>query len=152
MILRLDDLQSAEVAAFLEEHLRDMRVTSPPESKHALDLKALRQPEVTFWSGWENQTLVACCALKQLDPTHGELKSMRVTTTHRGRGLGSALVTHLIAEGQRRGYQRLSLETGIFPFFKPAHALYQRHGFKPCGPFGSYRPDPNSLFLTRELP
>ncbi len=151
MNLRIDNLLGPEIAAFLEEHLQDMRRTSPPECVYALDLNGLRQPEITFWSGWENQTLIACCALKQLDRTHGELKSMRVATAQRGRGLGSALVRHLIAEGKARGYQRLSLETGVFSFFAPAHELYKRHGFQPCEAFGSYRPDPRSLFMTLEL-
>ncbi len=149
MILRIDDLQGPEIAAFLEEHLRDMRGNSPACSKHALDLNGLRKPEITFWTGWENDALVACCALKQLDPTHGEIKSMRVAATHRGKGLGSVLVKHLIAEARRRAYTRLSLETGTFSFFAPAHKLYARHGFEPCGPFANYCPDSNSVFMTR---
>lgn len=148
MILRLDDLRGPEIARFLEEHLQDMRSVSPPESKHALDLDGLRRPEITFWSGWEGRELVACCALKEMDPQQGELKSMRVAPRFRQRGLGSVLVQHLIAEGRRRGYRRLSLETGSFPFFVPARNLYRQQGFVETGPFGDYRPDPNSVFMT----
>ncbi len=128
-----------------------MRATSPPESKHALDLEGLRKPDVTFWAAWVGETLAGCGALKELDSTHGEIKSMRVARSHRGQGVGAAIVQHLISEGVRRGYQRLSLETGSMAFFEPAHRLYQRFGFEFTGPFGNYRVDPNSCFMTRAM-
>lgn len=148
MIIRVDDLNGPEIAAFLEEHLSDMRAVSPPESKHALDLDGLRKPEITFWTAWREGLLIGCCALKQLDQSHGEVKSMRVSKKVRGQGIGSALVTHVVNEARARGLARLSLETGAMTFFEPARRLYQRHGFKPCGPFGSYKLDPNSVFMT----
>lgn len=151
MTLRVDDLTGPEIAAFLEEHLADMRAVSPPESAHALDLDGLRRPDITFWTAWNAGRLVGCCALRELDARHGEVKSMRVARDHRGQGLGSALVAHLISVARSRGYTRLSLETGAMPFFVPAHRLYRNHGFLPCGPFGSYQPDPNSVFMTRVL-
>ncbi|MES1167348.1 MAG: GNAT family N-acetyltransferase [Pseudomonadota bacterium] len=152
MLIRVDDLAGPEIAAFLEEHVGDMRAVSPPESKHALDLNGLRQPGITFWSAWSEGRLVGCCALKQLDATHGEVKSMRVARDQRGKGVGAALVGHVIGEARARRYERLSLETGAMPFFEPARRLYRRHGFEPCGPFASYRPDPNSVFLTLRIP
>ena len=151
MLLRVDDLTGPEIAAFLEEHLGDMRAVSPPESKHALDLDGLRQPGITFWTAWSDGRLVGCCALKQLDATHGEIKSMRVSKDERGKGVGSALVAHVIAEAGARRYARVSLETGAMPFFEPARRLYRRHGFEQCGPFPPYRSDPNSVFMTREI-
>jgi putative acetyltransferase len=151
MLIRVDDLTGPEIAALLEEHVGDMRAVSPPESKHALDLNGLRQPGITFWSAWSEGRLTGCCALKQLEATHGEVKSMRVAQGQRGKGIGAALVRHVIAEAQARRYERLSLETGAMPFFEPARRLYQRHGFEPCGPFASYRPDPNSVFLTLRI-
>ncbi len=151
MIIRPDDLSGPEIAAFLEEHLRDMRAASPPESKHALDLAALRQPDIAFWTAWDDARLVGCCALKQLDPSHAEIKSMRVSAAQRRQGIGAALVQHLIAEAQKRRYLRLSLETGSMPFFEPARTLYRTFGFTDCGPFGSYREDPNSVFMTRQI-
>ncbi len=151
MLLRVDDLTGPDIAAFLAEHIADMRSVSPPESKHALDLDGLRQPEITFWSAWHDGKLVGCCALKQLEPRHGEVKSMRVARERRGRGLGSALVAHVIAEARSRRYARLSLETGAMPFFEPARRLYRRHGFQDCGPFGAYKLDPNSVFMTLTL-
>ncbi len=148
MVICIDDLTGPEIAAFLEEHIQDMRSVSPPESKHALDLDGLRKPEITFWTAREDGRLVGCCALKQLDPAHGEVKSMRVARDLRAKGIGAALVAHVIAEARARGYRRLSLETGSMPFFAPARRLYQRCGFEVCGPFDSYRPDPNSVFMT----
>jgi putative acetyltransferase len=151
MTIRLDDLTGPEIAAFLEDHLRDMRAASPPESKHALDLDALRQPGISFWTAWDDNHLIGCCALKQLDPAHAEVKSMRVSAVVRRQGIGAALVQHLIAEARTRGYRRLSLETGAMAFFEPARKLYRSFGFIPCGPFGNYREDPNSVFMTLTL-
>jgi putative acetyltransferase len=147
----VDDLSGPEVAALLAEHLDDMRASSPPESKHALDLEALRRPDVTFWTVWEDDVLLGFGALRELDPTHGEIKSMRTASASRGRGVGSALVRHVVAEGRRRGYRRLSLETGSSEHFAPARRLYERHGFVPCAPFGDYRPDRHSVHLTMVL-
>ena len=151
MLIRVDDLRGPEIAAFLEEHLEDMRAVTPPESKHALDLDGLRKPEITFWTSWSDGRLVGCCALKQLDVTHGEVKSMRVARDQRGKGIGAALVAHVVGEARRRRYERLSLETGAMAFFEPARRLYRRHGFAECGPFASYKPDPNSVFMTLKI-
>lgn len=151
MVIRVDDLKGPEITAFLEEHIRDMRAVSPPESKHALDLDGLRKPEITFWTAWNGDQLAGCCALKQLDATHGEVKSMRIAKNLRAQGLGAALVGHLISQARNRKLTRLSLETGAMPFFEPARRLYRRSGFELCGPFGSYKPDPNSVFMTLSL-
>jgi putative acetyltransferase len=151
MLLSVDDLTSPEIAAFLGEYIDDMRAVSPPESKHALDLDGLRKPEITFWTIWSDGRFAGCCALKQLGMTHGEVKSMRVARDQRGKGIGSALVVHIIAEARARRYERLSLETGAVAFFEPARRLYRRHGFDECGPFASYKPDPNSVFMTLKI-
>ena len=151
MLIHVDDLTGPEIAAFLEEHIGDMRAVSPPESKHALDLDGLRRPEITFWTAWNDGRLVGCCALKQLDATHGEVKSMRVAKDERGKGIGSALVTHVIREARARRYARVSLEIGAMPYFEPARRLYRRHGFERCSPFPPYKPDPNSVFMTLEI-
>ena len=151
MQIRIDPLTGPEIAALLQEHLDDMRLHSPPESVHALDLEKLRTPGITFWSAWEDDALVGCVALKQLDPTHGEIKSMRTARAHQGRGVGVALLRHVLDEAGRRGYRRLSLETGSMAAFVPARTLYARFGFEPCGPFGQYVEDPHSMFMTRTL-
>lgn len=149
--IRLDDLRGQEVMALLEEHLRDMHATSPPESIHALDLDGLRRPEISFWTLWDAGVLAGCAALKTLDVTWGEIKSMRTARTHHRRGVGSALLRHLIDEARRRNYRMLSLETGSMAYFAPARALYRKFGFVECGPFAAYREDPNSVFMTLSL-
>jgi putative acetyltransferase len=151
MTIRIDDLSSPAIAAFLEEHISDMRSVSPPESKHALDLAGLRQPDITFWTLWHEGQIAGCCALRQLAADHGEVKSMRTARALRRQGLAVRLLEHLIQEARTRGYRRLSLETGAMPFFEPARRLYRKFGFEPCGPFASYRDDPNSAFFTKLL-
>ena len=149
--LRVDDLRGPEIAALLGEHLRCMEETSPPESRHALDLDGLRQPEVTFWTAWDGPELAGCAAMKEVDAQHGEVKSMRTSSQHLRKGVAAHLLAHLIDEARRRGYTRLSLETGSMSYFEPARQLYRSFGFKECGPFASYRRDPNSVFMTQEL-
>lgn len=140
-----------EITRLLTEHLEDMKAISPPESKHALDLDGLRQDDITFWSVKHQGIVVACCALKALSASHGEIKSMRTAAASRGLGLGSLMLEHIIAEAKSRGYRRLSLETGSMDFFKPAQALYLKHGFEFCAPFASYKEDPNSVFMTLSI-
>jgi putative acetyltransferase len=146
-----DDLSSVKVAGLLSEHLEGMADHSPPESIHALDLSGLRAPEITFWTAWADSELLGCGALMELDGRHGEIKSMRTATPHLGRGVATAILSHLLEEARRRSYARLSLETGSGPAFEPAHSLYERFGFSNCGPFGRYREDPFSRFMTLEL-
>ncbi|HEY4081229.1 MAG TPA: GNAT family N-acetyltransferase [Burkholderiaceae bacterium] len=151
MDIRLDDLNGPEIQALLEEHLANMRANSPPESVHALDLDKLRQPEISFWTAWQDGALVGCGALKQLDATHGEIKSMRTPDAHRRSGAGRAMLAHLVAEARTRGYTRLSLETGPQESFAAARTLYASFGFEETGPFADYQPDPFSTFMTLVL-
>lgn len=149
--IRIDDLSGPEIAQLLREHLQDMALHSPPESIHALDLEALRRPEITFWTVWEGSELLGCGAIKQLDPLHGEIKSMRTAARHKGKGVAAGLLAHILEQAGRRGYRRLSLETGSMQAFAPAHRLYARYGFAMCEPFADYIEDPNSVFMTREI-
>ena len=128
-----------------------MHQHSPPESVHALPLEALQRPEITFWTVWDEGELLGCGALKQLDSEHGEIKSMRTCSRHLREGVATALLAHALDEARRRGYVRLSLETGSMAAFAPARQLYERFGFTCCGPFGDYIEDPNSVFMTRQL-
>jgi putative acetyltransferase len=152
MDIRIDDLRGPEIARLLQEHLQDMALHSPPESIHALDLEALRRPEITFWTAWQDGELLGCCAIRELDPLHGEIKSMRTASAHRRKGVSDRLMWHLLEEADRRGYRRLSLETGTMAAFAPAHALYEKFGFARCAPFADYVEDPHSIFMTRTLP
>ena len=151
MNIRLDDLSGPEIRALLQEHLDHMHQLSPPESVHALDLDALRQPDITFWTLWSGAELLGCGALKALGPDHGEIKSMRTADAHRRKGVAQTVLAHIIEEARRRSYARLSLETGSMSSFAPAQALYASFGFTPCPPFADYIEDPLSVFMTRAL-
>lgn len=151
MELRIDDLQGAPIQALLQAHLDAMHQHSPPESVHALDLVALRQPAITFWSAWEGTSLMGCGALKQLDEEHAELKSMRTASAHVRKGVAHALLQHLEAWARAKGIQRISLETGSHAPFAAARQLYARNGFVECGPFADYVLDPYSMFMTKAL-
>jgi putative acetyltransferase len=151
MHIEVDDLTRPEIHTLLNEHLANMHELSPRESVHALDLERLRQPGITFWTAWDGALLLGCGALKELDPTHGEVKSMRTPAALRRRGAGRALLAHIVAEARARGYARLSLETGSVSAFVPAQKLYESFGFTRCGPFEGYVADPHSVFMTLRL-
>jgi putative acetyltransferase len=155
LVIIEDDLAGPEIAALLRLHLDEMHTWSPPESCHVMPIERLREPDVTFWSAWapaaDGDKLAGCGALKHLDATHGELKSMRAAPAFRGRGVGKAMLLHLIAEARARGYTRLSLETGRPEPFRPALTLYTAHGFVECVPFGTYVSDAFSICMTREI-
>jgi putative acetyltransferase len=144
-------LDDPRVVALLHTHVVRARAETAAGSSHALDLAGLRAPEVTFWSAWEGEEVVGVGALKRLGAEHGEIKSMHTAEAARGRGVASALLREIVAGARARGMTRLSLETGSWSYFLPARALYLRHGFVECGPFGDYRADPNSVFMTLEI-
>jgi putative acetyltransferase len=142
---------SPAIVDLLRLHLDEMHQWSPPESVHAMPVERLRAVDVTFYSAWHGESLAACGALKQLDPQHGELKSMRAHPDYRGKGAGRAILLHLMAEARARGYTRLSLETGRPEPFLPARRLYESHGFAECPPFAAYVADDFSICMTLAL-
>ena len=144
-------LDDSRVLALLEHHARTARAETAPGSAHALDLDGLKSAEVKFWSAWDGDTLLGVGALKRLAGTHGEIKSMHTVQTHRRVGVGSAILLHIIDAARAMGLTRLSLETGSWPYFQPAHALYRRHGFVECPPFAGYVSDANSVFMTLQI-
>ena len=151
MQLRDGDLSDPELITFLEAHVLELRSMGPPESTHVLDLDGLRAPDMQVYAAYDDGELVGCAALKDLGGRHAELKSMR-TAPHRAReGIARRVLVHVLEEARRAGADRISLETGSYPFFHPARELYRRHGFTDCEPFGSYRRDPLSTFMTRLL-
>ena len=151
VVIAPDDPRAPDVTALLVRHLELMRATTPAEFVFALDVTGLVDPAITFCSARRDGVVVAVGALKELDATHGELKSMHTAVAARGQGIGAAVVEHLVDLARRRGYARLSLETGSQDAFAPARALYARTGFVVCGPFGDYPDSTNSVFMMRRL-
>ena len=147
----LDDVSRPQVLALLEEHLRDMHELSPPDKVFAFDASKLKAPDITFWTAWNAGELLGCAALKQLSASEGEIKSMRTPRTLRRTGAGRALLDHLVGVARTRAYRTLYLETGRHPAFLPAQTLYRSAGFEVCGPFGSYRENGNSVFMSLTL-
>lgn len=151
MQIRVDDPGRPQVGELLRDHLRAMSRLSPPESVHALAPDAFRDPALTLWTAWDQGELMGCGALKALGTGSGEIKAMRTAEKHLRRGVAARLLEHILAEARRRGYRRLSLETGSMQSFAPARALYERFGFGYCGPFAGYVEDVHSVFMTKTL-
>ncbi len=151
MDIRRGDLSDERILILLRHHYDKCHEVTPKCSAHVFTVKQLASPEIDFWAAWDGDELLGVGAMKPLDAAHGEVKSMHTAETARRRGVGGAILRHIIATSRDKGLVRLSLETGSFSFFAPAIALYTAHGFTECPPFGSYRPDPNSTFLTLTL-
>ncbi len=151
MRIETADLDSPAFSALLAEHRSAMQATAPAESQHALDLDGLRQPHVRVWVLREGERLLGCGALQHLDDTHVEIKAMRTARDQQRRGVGKAMLAHLLSEARARGYARASLETGSMDYFAPARGLYAAAGFLPCGPFADYVDDPHSTYMTLAL-
>lgn len=140
-------LNLPEIIQLLTDHQQHMTEQSPPESRHVLDINALQQPEISFWSLWYGDGLMGCVALKHWSAALGEIKSMKTSPAFTRQGVGKRLLEQVIAIAQQRGYQELKLETGSMAYFEPARKLYQSYGFQPCEPFGDYVNDPNNVFM-----
>jgi putative acetyltransferase len=151
MQIELDDLSRPAVHALLREHLANMHELTPADRVFALDLSKLRSPDISVWTVWDGDVLLGCGALKELSPTHGEVKSMRTPAAQRRRGAGRAVLQQIIETARQRGYEWLSLETGTHPNFQAAQRLYQSVGFSYSGPFGAYQEDPHSVFMALQL-
>lgn len=147
-VIRAGGLEAPEVVALLDVHVRLARGASPPCSAHALDLDGLRAPGISFFSGWLDGQVASVGALKRLSEQEGEIKSMHTSEHFRGRGCGARMLDHLLAAAGAQGLRRVSLETGVQDYFRPAVRLYQRRGFEDCPPFADYRVDPNSRYMT----
>lgn len=149
--IKEDRIHDKQVIQLLHHHLDKMKQGSPEESVHALDIDKLKQVEVTFWTLWIEDNLAGCGALKELNSSHGEIKSMRTHDNFLRKGVAETLLDHIILVARQRGYKTLSLETGSSHSFTPAHTLYKKLGFIPCKPFGEYKEDPHSVFMTKVL-
>jgi len=140
--------RDARVRALVERHLAFGRSFTPLEDAHALEVDELLDPSIVLFAARDGEEILAVGALKEIEDGHGELKTMHTAEAARGRGIGRATLDHLLAEARRRGYRRVSLETGTMDAFAPARALYEGAGFTPCPPFGDYRQSPYSVYLT----
>lgn len=149
--IREGGLDAPEVIGLLRTHLEEVRANPTPGGAHVLDLAGLKRPDISFWSAWRDGALLGCSAIRELDPAHGEIKSMRTAPNQLRRGAGAALMAHMLGVARGRGYKRLSLETGATPEFEAAQALYRQLGFTWCDPFGDYAAHPMSRFMSRAL-
>jgi putative acetyltransferase len=149
--ISIDDPRAGDVRALLERHLAFANTHSPPEDVHALDLDGLLDPAITFFSFRSDGRLLAVGAIRRLDESHAELKSMHTAEEARGQGIGRAMVDHLLGVARERGFRQVSIETGTMEAFAPARALYAGVGFETCGPFGEYFYSPNSTCMTMWL-
>ncbi len=149
--IKIDELTGSAIKSLLIEHQKRMEETSPPESRHVLDIKALQQSNITFWSMWDATKLLGCVALKELSNSMGEIKSMKIVPHFTCKGIGSQLLEFVIKQAKERGYTQLNLETGSMAYFKPARNLYRKYGFVTCEPFADYRKDGNNVFFQLNL-
>jgi putative acetyltransferase len=145
------DFSDSRVISLIRIHLTSARAETASGSAHALDLTALQSPDISFWTIWDHETLLGIGALKCLSPDHGEIKSMHTAESIRRYGVGTAMLRHIISMARASGMARLSLETGSWDYFRPARALYGKHRFVECPPFGDYVLDPSSIFMTLDL-
>ncbi|MCG7531376.1 GNAT family N-acetyltransferase [Psychrobium sp. MM17-31] len=149
--IEVDDLSDGAIAELLTMHLREMQKYSPAESIHALDMDKLRDKSMTFWSAKSNGKLAGCGALKSLTDNSGEIKSMKTHPAFLRQGVAQRILSAIIESATTRGYKFLYLETGSHDAFLPAIAMYEKHGFRECGPFGDYQLDPHSRFFMNSL-
>jgi putative acetyltransferase len=148
LIIKIDDLRGPEIAQLLQEHLDHMYSVSPAASVHALDIEALRHPDITFWSAWDGTNLCGCGAIKKINAEYAELKSMRTAKEYLRQGVALQILNTVINEAKHRGYQKLYLETGSQTAFIPARTMYLNRGFQRCEPFEGYIHDENSVFMS----
>ena len=151
MRIEVDDLSCTAVQALLNVHVSEQLSRDEAVFSNALPLEALRSDDVSVFTLWESGQLMGCGAMKELSPEHGEVKSMRVAQAFRGKGLGAAILNHLIGVGKERGYERLSLETHPGEYYAAARKLYRQNGFELCLAFGDYKDHPYSIFMTLYL-
>ena len=145
------NFENPEVNKLLVKHFKELKSVSPTDSCHVLDIAGLKNPNIKFWSLWEENQVIGCGALKFLDKEHGEFKSIRVADKFRGKGMGEKIISHLIDQAKKIGIKKLSVETGAGEFFDPARKLFKKFGFKTCKPFAHYKEDPNSCYFDLEI-
>ena len=146
-----NNFDDPKVNELLTKHFIELRSVSPDDSCHVLDIEGLKHPTIKFWSFWDNNQLIGCGALKFIDKSHGEFKSIRIEDKYRRKGMSSEIISHLIEQAKKNGIKKLSIETGAGKFFEPARKLFKKFGFKTCDPFANYKEDPNSCYFNLEI-
>ncbi len=149
--IRPGDLQDQRILGLLRYHFAKCHEVTPPGSAHVFDVSRLAHPTIDFFAAWDGEALLGVGAVKYFEDASGEVKSMHTSEAARRRGVGGAILRHIMAAARAKGVKRLNLETGSFGYFEPAVAMYKAQGFTECPPFGNYKPDPNSLFLTLDI-
>jgi putative acetyltransferase len=145
------DFSDDRVVGLLRTHAETARAQTAEGCAHALDVDALKRPDLSVWAAWRGDELVGVGALRRLSAEQGELKAMHTKASARGAGVGRAMLDHLLRLARGQGLRRVSLETGSWPYFQAARAMYATAGFLECGPFGDYREGPNSVYMTLVL-
>lgn len=145
LVLAVEDPTADDIRALVGRHLAHAVAVTPPGYVHALVVDDLLGPDVTLYGARREGELVGIGALRHLSDAHAEIKSMHTEEAERGRGIGQAVLVHLLSVAATRGYERVSLETGTMAAFAPARTLYQRAGFAVCTPFGDHTHNPQSV-------
>ncbi len=140
-----------DLTLLMQRHTQAMHAESPPESIHMLDAGKLAAPGISFFVMRDGGSPIGMGAVKRIDDSHAEIKSMHILAERRGEGLSRKMLDHLTSHALSLGFTKLSLETGSQTGFAPARGLYANAGFEECGPFEGYGPDPNSVFMTRAI-
>jgi len=139
------------VLEVIAAHTRHSSMNYPGESDHSLSIDDYLNENLKLFAAWTADCCVGIVGLRIIDASDGELKSMHVLETARGRGVGRLLLQKILAQSKNLGLRRLWLETGTRLASDPARALYEREGFRVCPPFDSYVEDPESVFMTIDL-
>jgi putative acetyltransferase len=140
-----------DLTLLMQRHTQAMHAETPPGSIHMLDASKLAVPGIWFFVMRDNGEAIGMGAVKRIDDSHAEIKSMHILAERRGEGLSRRMLDHLVSHALAEGFSKLSLETGSQPGFAPARGLYAKAGFAECGPFEGYGPDPSSVFMTRGI-
>ena len=149
--IAVDDLSDGKIVELLNTHHQEMHKYSPPESVHALDVGKLQDASITVWAARIDGQLAACGALKEIDELNGEIKSMKTDKRFLRKGIGAMILENIIQEAIARSYKNIFLETGSDKAFEPATVLYKKYGFEESEPFGDYKLDPYSVYMTKHL-
>lgn len=149
MRIQLERVDQPDVIALIEALDAYQMPLYPPESHHGIDIDALSRPNVCFAVVRDPAGLAIACGAVVIDGPEGELKRMYVDPAYRGRGIGRVILGYLEQAAFEQGCRSLRLETGVLQH--EAIRLYESTGFRVCGPFGAYQPDPHSVFLGKEL-